>query len=89
MVHGDDFISTGPASSLKWLEKALSAEFKIKTNLIGPDKGDDKELKVLNRIIRYTDNGLELEADLRHAEIIVKQLGLEEAKPLTLSLIHI
>jgi len=33
MVHGDDFISTGPSSSPKWLEKSLSAEFKIKTNL--------------------------------------------------------
>ena len=45
--------------------------------------GDEKELKVLNRIIRYTDQGIELEADLRHAELIVKQLGLEEAEPLT------
>ena len=37
----------------------------------------------MNRIIRYTRNGIELEADLRHAELIVSQLGLENAKELT------
>ncbi len=38
---------------------------------------------ILNRIIRYTDECIELEADLRHAESIVKQLGLENAHELT------
>ena len=37
----------------------------------------------MNRIIRYTSSGIELEADLRHAELIVSQLGLENAKELT------
>ena len=83
MVHGDDFISTGPDDSLKWMEQMLSKDFKIKTSKIGPEKDDDKELKVLNRILRYTDSGIEMEADLRHAEIIVQQLGLENAKPLS------
>ena len=83
MVHGDDFVSTGPSNSLKWLEGILTKEFKIKTNLMGPGKNDAKEIKILNRIIRYTNNGLELEADLRHSELIIKQLGLEEAKELT------
>ena len=40
-------------------------------------------MKILNRIIRYTDEGIELEADLRHAELIITQLGLENAKELT------
>ena len=52
MVHGDDFISTGPDESLKWMEQMLSKDFKIKTNKIGPDKSDEKELKVLNRILK-------------------------------------
>ena len=83
MVHGDDFISTGPDESLKWMEQMLSKDFKIKTNKIGPDEKDEKQLKVLNRILRYTRGGIEMEADLRHAEIIVQQLGLENAKPLS------
>ena len=51
MVHGDDFISTGPDESLKWMEGMLSKDLKIKTSKIGPDKQDEKELKVLNRIL--------------------------------------
>ena len=50
---------------------------------MGPEKDDDKEIKILNRIIRYTKNGLELEADLRHSELIISQLGLTEAKELS------
>ena len=47
---------------------------------MGPDKEDNKEIKILNRIIRYTQSGIELEAELRHSELIVAQLGLTEAK---------
>ena len=62
MVHGDDFISTGPDESLKWMEGMLSKDFKIKTSKIGPDKQDEKELEVLSRILRYTQTGIEMEA---------------------------
>ena len=55
MVHGDDFISTATGASLKWFEEVLNKTFKIMTHLIGPDKEDKKDLKVLNRIIRYTN----------------------------------
>ena len=35
----------------------------------------------MNQIIRWTDRGIELEADPRHAEIVVRELGLEGATP--------
>ena len=35
---------------------------------------------MLNKVLRYTKSGLELEADPRHAEIVVKDLGLTGAK---------
>ena len=35
---------------------------------------------MLNRIIRYTEQGYEMEADPRHAEMIIESLGLSEAK---------
>ena len=46
------------------------------------ENGDDKakEGQVLNRVIRRTSSGWELEADLRHAELIVQSLGLEDCK---------
>ncbi len=42
-------------------------------------KEDSKQLKALNGIIRTTEQGFELEAHLRHVELIVKQLALENA----------
>ena len=83
LVHGDDFLSTWPRSSLLWMKEAIGKQLKLKSELIGPDPSDQKELKVLNRIIRCEPTCIELEADPRHAELIIKQLGLEEAKPLT------
>ena len=39
-----------------------------------------KEMRVLNRIIRVTSKGLLYEPDPRHAELLIKNLGLENAK---------
>ena len=36
--------------------------------------------RVLNRILRITEQGWEYEPDQRHAEMIVEQLGLKDAK---------
>ena len=36
--------------------------------------------RILNKVVRMTDAGVELEADPRHAELVVKELGLEGAK---------
>ena len=38
---------------------------------------------MLNRVIRRTDKGWELEADLRHAELVIESLGLENCKPVS------
>ena len=49
--------------------------------MLSGDKADVQEVKILNKIIRWTDRGVELEADPRHAEIVVRELGLEGATP--------
>ena len=60
--------------------------YEIKTQRIGAGvdgKGIEKksEGQLLNRVVRYTESGFEPEADLRHAELIVEQLGLIDGKP--------
>ena len=45
---------------------------------IGPDAQDDKHIRILNRVVQWTEEGIEYEADQRHAEIIVSKLGLEK-----------
>ena len=48
----------------------------IQIQKLGMNKNGQREGKVLNRIIRCTDVGWEIEADPRHAELVVEQLGI-------------
>ena len=81
MVHGDDFVAIGNEENLKETKETLNRKYKIKVETLGAGKEDAKEIRVLNKVIRLTQEGLELEADPRHAEIVIRDLGLEEAKP--------
>ena len=38
-----------------------------------------------NRIVEWTDEGIRYEADQRHAEIIIRELGLRKGKSTSLS----
>ena len=80
MVHGDDFVCVGEIEQAKWFRKKLEQRFEIKTTVVGECEGEQREARVLNRIIRVGPEGWEYEADQRHAEIIVKELRLEGAK---------
>ena len=83
LVHGDDFVSTADGDELLWLDNTLKGKFEISTDIIGPENDDKKQLKVLNRIITYEDYGITYEPDPRHAELVIKQLGLEKANAVT------
>ena len=81
-VHGDDFFSKGTAEDLKWFSDELLKHFQIKTEVLGPDvsAGEVPEIRFLNRVIAWTSKGIPWEADPRHAELIIRQLGLEDGK---------
>ena len=79
-VHGDDFTVVGDDADIKWLGDAMKGRYELKMNVIGPDDHHDKEVRVLNRIIRWTEHGLEYESDQRHAERIVEEMGMEKCK---------
>ena len=79
IVHGDDYVSTGEKGDLQWLKKKLEATFEIKTDLIGLDDNELKtEGKILNRLIRVDSEGWQLEADPRHAELLVEELQVDK-----------
>ena len=85
MVHGDDYVSSGWEEDLQWLKTILEADYEIKTQLIGPvdhaaGQGEIAEGKVLNRVIRATTDGWQIEADPRHAELIAEQMGVQNGK---------
>jgi len=76
-VHGDDFSTTGPKRHLDWFEEEIAKRYEVTiAPRLGPGSGDAKEGRVLNRIVRWTGNGLELEADPRQAEKLIEECGL-------------
>ena len=78
LVHGDDYVSSGPADSLTWLDKELGKKYKVKTQRISGSSDGRKTgtlvMNVLNRIVRWTQHGYEVEADPRHSELVVDEL---------------
>ena len=81
MVHGDDFVAVGPEKHLSETRKTLEDKYKLKVEMLGRGAGQTSEMRILNRIVRATPKGLELEADPRHAELVVRELDLLGAKP--------
>ena len=78
-VHGDDFLVIGHEWDLHWVREKLAGELEIKSVIIGPGEHQDKEITLLNRKIRWGRQGIEWEADRKHAEQIVSELGLDSA----------
>ena len=80
-VHGDDFTLLGSDEDLDWFESMIKEKFEVKVRgRLGPGLSDTKSIRILNRIIEWTPDGLWHEADQRHAEIFVKELGLDQDK---------
>ena len=81
VLHGDDFIIAGDGDDLDWLSQKLDEKLELAQKArLGP--GYDNEARVLNRCVTYGDSGLTWEADPRHAELAVAEMGLQEAHPL-------
>ena len=93
MVHGDDFVSTGNVQAAQEFREKLESRFEIKTQLLGAEgvvmhartittpETVQQEGRVLNRVVRWTNDGWEVEPDQRHADLIVQEMGMQEAKP--------
>ena len=80
LVHGDDFVSTGGRQAMKLFREVLEKRFEIKTKVVGAAEEEVREARVLNRVLRITEQGWEYEPDQRHAEIIIDSMGMQEAK---------
>merc|ERR1711884_178687 len=65
---------------LKWMRQQMEEKYELTVDILGPDEGQCNEVRVLNRVLRWTSAGIEYEADPRHVEIILKQLNIESCK---------
>ena len=80
VVHGDDFAFEGPPGALKKVAEDLRKVWIIKVRAtLGPEPGDDKEVSILNRVVRWCDDCLLYEADPRHVEKLLRKQGLRSA----------
>ena len=81
--HGDDFIIVAPCKEIEWLVKEMEKEYELKYTIVGPEAGLGKEVPILNRRVRWTQNGIQYECDHGHADIVVGLLGMEGMRPLS------
>ena len=78
-VHGEDFKTVGPKEDLDWLEAQMQEHYKLTIQpRMGPGPQDAKEAIILNRVIRWTDGGIEYEAGPRQAEKLVAECGMTD-----------
>ena len=76
-VHGDDFTTTGAKHDLDWFEDTIKQHYECTIQpRLGPGDADAKEGIVLNRVIRWTDEGIEYESDPRQTEKLIAECGL-------------
>ena len=84
VIHGDDITVLGTGESLDWFRKRIKEKFEVKFRArLGPDKEDDKSVRILNRIVEWTPKGIRYEANQTHAEIIVRATGVHKDKQKT------
>ena len=80
VVHGDDFTALGTDPELDWYESQLAQHFELKIRgRLGEGCPGDNELRILNRIVRITPDGLTYEADPRHVDLLSQSMSLEGA----------
>ena len=82
-VHGDDFTAVGPKRRLQWFADSLKKFWTIDIRgILGPPgmKGVDHSIVILNRLVTWTDKGIELEADPRHVALLIQEVGCEGSK---------
>lgn len=78
VVQGDDFTMMGPRQSLNWLRTRIEDKFEIKfRGRLAERKEDMKSIRILNRLVTWTKEGIEYESGQRHAEIIIRHMGLK------------
>lgn len=75
VAHGDAFAFAGPDAELDWIQDRMHESFLVKVvGRLGDGPQDVREISILNRIVRWTQEGIHYEADPRHAELLVRDV---------------
>ena len=81
VVHGDDFVIAGQEKDLWWTEGVLRKKYPLKMRgILGPGPEDIKEATVLNRCVRWRNDGVVFEADPTHVEKMLETARMADCK---------
>jgi hypothetical protein len=79
VVWGDDFTFLGREKHLKDMADKMADWYEIKVRaMMGPDPGDDKEVRILNRVIKWERDKITYVADDKHVVRIMDELGFDD-----------
>jgi hypothetical protein len=77
VVHGDDFTITGKQRHLNEFARLMGSWYLMTVKgTLGPETGDSRVLRILNRKLWIDDNALVYEADEKHARVLCEHFGL-------------
>ena len=62
-------------------EKQFSIRFEVTSNILGPENGEEDEIRVFTRVIRREQHGIAYEPDQRHVDITLREVDLNRANP--------
>lgn len=83
LVHGDDFVASGPLSELIQLRNQIENELEVATTIMGEDASLAKDIKILGRRRVWPPGvGISYGADPRRARVLIKDTGAEHTAPL-------
>ena len=70
----------GGGIDLLWIKQLVPTWFEVKVRgMLGHDEKDNKEIIILGRTLRWTQDGLEYEADPTHRKMILEHFGLDSS----------
>ena len=68
----------GSEEQLDWFRKIIKQRYEVEFKAgLGGEETDDKSVFLLNRPIQWDADGISYEADQKHVEIILRDLGLD------------
>ena len=80
-IHGDDFVVEGDEEQLARVQESVCNRYPTKVRgIVGPAPTDVKEIIILNRVLQWRETSITLEADPRHQELILEEMGLSGCK---------
>ena len=83
VAHGDDLGSPGTKEHLERFCKSLQKEWTITIRgLLGPPgtEGTQRSISILDRLVSWGSQGITWEGDPRHAEILIREIGVTGAR---------